>query len=126
MGKEKLMMKKGELYIVISIIVISLTILLYMNYGIAHEGNMLVKISVANEIVLSKEINSHTQETIAIPLLSGEMATVIIEHGQVKVLPLPDNICPKGICSHTGWIQRAGEAIICLPNQLVISLHYVN
>ena len=30
--------------------------------------------------------------------------------------------CPTQDCVHTGWISRAGEQIICLPNRLVISL----
>ncbi len=30
--------------------------------------------------------------------------------------------CPSQDCVHTGWIDEAGEQIICLPNKLIISL----
>ena len=30
--------------------------------------------------------------------------------------------CPGQDCVHTGWIDEAGEQIICLPNKLIISL----
>lgn len=30
--------------------------------------------------------------------------------------------CPSQDCVHTGWISKAGQQIICLPNRLVISL----
>ena len=33
-----------------------------------------------------------------------------------------ESACPSQDCVHTGWISRAGEQIICLPNRLVISL----
>lgn len=33
-----------------------------------------------------------------------------------------ESSCPGRDCVHTGWIGRAGEQIICLPNKLIISL----
>ena len=30
--------------------------------------------------------------------------------------------CPSQDCVHTGWIGRAGEQIVCLPNKCIISL----
>ena len=30
--------------------------------------------------------------------------------------------CPLGICSETGWINSAHQSIVCLPNEIIITL----
>ena len=45
--------------------------------------------------------------------------TIRLEPGRVCI---GESACPSQDCVHTGWISRAGEQIICLPNRLVISL----
>ena len=45
--------------------------------------------------------------------------TIRLELGRVCI---GESACPSQDCVHTGWISRAGEQIICLPNRLVISL----
>jgi len=30
--------------------------------------------------------------------------------------------CPDQVCVHTGFINKAGQAIICVPNQIAINL----
>ena len=45
--------------------------------------------------------------------------TLRLEPGRVCI---GESACPSQDCVHTGWISRAGEQIICLPNRLVISL----
>lgn len=47
-------------------------------------------------------------------------AVIEIKNGQIRMLPLDDELCPKAICSHTGWITYSYESIVCLPNQIMI------
>jgi hypothetical protein len=49
-------------------------------------------------------------------------ATIEAAAGRVRILPLPSQVCPLGICWSTGWIGRAGQTIVCLPNRIVIRL----
>ncbi|NLW45895.1 MAG: NusG domain II-containing protein [Firmicutes bacterium] len=58
---------------------------------------------------------------ITIPLKRGK-AQLEVNEGAVRLLPMPDSVCPRKICFHTGWINRTGETIICAPNRLVIRL----
>lgn len=64
---------------------------------------------------------SEKQLHLRVPLEKGE-AIVEIDGGRARVLPLPRDICPDGICSRTGWISRPGQSIICLPNRLVVRI----
>lgn len=57
---------------------------------------------------------------------TGAQATIEVAGGRAHILPLPGDICPRGICSHTGWIEKPGQAAICLPNRLVIRVVEVN
>ncbi|HHY95865.1 MAG TPA: hypothetical protein GX513_12795 [Firmicutes bacterium] len=57
---------------------------------------------------------------VELPGTGGYHATVEIRGDRARILPIPETFCPRGICSHTGWIQNPGQAAICLPNRLVI------
>lgn len=43
-----------------------------------------------------------------------------IDDGRIRMLPLSEDLCPRAVCSHTGWIEYSYESIVCLPNQIVI------
>ena len=53
---------------------------------------------------------------------AGEHTAVLeVEGGRLRMLPLDKEICPEGICSHTGWISRSHESIVCLPNRILVT-----
>ena len=45
--------------------------------------------------------------------------TIQAEPGRIRIA---ESACPSQDGVHTGWISRAGQQIICLPDKLVISL----
>jgi len=47
-------------------------------------------------------------------------AIIEVQNGRIRMLPLDDQLCPRAICSHTGWITYSYESIVCLPNQIMI------
>lgn len=46
-------------------------------------------------------------------------AHIAIAQGRVRFTSAP---CSNQYCVHQGWLSRAGQAAICLPNQLSIEL----
>ncbi len=55
---------------------------------------------------------------------SGEYtAHVEVEDGRIRMLAMDDELCPKHICSRTGWIEYQYEKIVCLPNQIMITFN---
>lgn len=48
--------------------------------------------------------------------------TVELRDGRARVLPLPGDVCPLGICWRSGWTGDPARPIICLPNRLVVRL----
>jgi hypothetical protein len=47
-------------------------------------------------------------------------AVIEIDDGRIRMLPLSEELCPRAVCSHTGWIEYSYESIVCLPNQIVV------
>lgn len=45
--------------------------------------------------------------------------TVEVSHGRVRVTEAD---CPDGICERSGWIEYAGESIVCLPHKLIVTV----
>ena len=54
--------------------------------------------------------------------LPGGMGILRMSGTRIRVLPMPDSTCPLHICSRTGWIERPGQFIACVPNRLIITI----
>ncbi|MCE5273217.1 NusG domain II-containing protein [bacterium] len=53
--------------------------------------------------------------------VNGVLGTikVVVADGAVK---FEDSHCPARVCEKTGWIRRAGAAIVCAPNHVLCRL----
>lgn len=77
---------------------------------------------VQNEKVAELSIVSGNQFTHTLEF--GEQneysALIEIKDNRIRMLPLSKELCPRAVCSHTGWIEYTYESIVCLPNRIVI------
>lgn len=87
----------------------------------AAAGDKVLYIERNGEIIEKIPLSDSLSERITIDISGGE-ANIEIEDGRVRMLPLSKKLCPQGICSHVGWVERPGEAIVCLPNRLVLTI----
>lgn len=74
---------------------------------------------VVKEFPLPSPESPPRKVTIALP--KGQ-AVLSLERGEVRILPMPSDLCPLGICSHSGPIDRPGESLVCVPNRLVVRI----
>ncbi len=81
-----------------------------------------VSIYVDNNHVKEISFDQHTDREIPIRFGPGLEHTAVLEikEGQVRMLPISEELCPRGICSHTGWISRGYQSIVCVPNRIVV------
>ncbi len=61
---------------------------------------------------------THRDTTIT---LSGKTGIVAVKVMDGKVC-IAESSCPLKICIKTGWITSPGQAIICIPNKLIVSI----
>ncbi|MBE9536236.1 MAG: NusG domain II-containing protein [Proteobacteria bacterium] len=74
------------------------------------QGREMMRLSLSTEI---------PDRQVPLKLEGGE-AMLDVAAGRVRVLPMPDHLCSKHICSKTGWIGKPWQVIVCLPNKIIV------
>ncbi len=74
------------------------------------QGREMMRLSLSTEI---------PDRQVPLKLVDGE-AMLEVAAGRVRVLPMPDHLCSKHICSKTGWIGKPWQVIVCLPNKIIV------
>ncbi|SJZ69582.1 NusG domain II-containing protein [Selenihalanaerobacter shriftii] len=107
--------------LIISIILITLVGIGISIFYFNNDGAEYIVIEYNDEIVHKIRLVSGLEKKVTLPLSSGK-AEVVIDEGKVRMLEMPNEICPLGICSDTGWISNVGDMIVCMPNKIIITI----
>ena len=83
------------------------------------EGDRLTAEIVLDGVPVARYELDRLSGPVRLPVDAPYPLVVEAEPGRIRIA---ESACPGGDCVHTGWINRAGERIICLPNRLVISI----
>lgn len=75
-----------------------------------------VQIRLGDKVYATYTINQ--QREIHVHGKLGD-AVISIAHGKARFVKSP---CRNQYCVHQGWLKRAGQAAICLPNQISLEL----
>ena len=105
--------KAGDWFIIIlffALITISMKLLWNLPQG------QYLEIYKNNEILATYSLNQ--QITKKINGVKGE-TKITINNGKVRFSSAP---CAKKYCIHQGWINKASQIIICIPNKISISI----
>ncbi len=109
--------------ILISIIIIaSLVMLIFPLFILGSKENEKLYLLVQQNNDIVKEIPlADSYEEPIIFKVEGPIGihTIEVTNGRVRVKEAPIND-PLKICEKTGWIDREGPIIICVPNKLSI------
>lgn len=106
------------------IIIVSLVMLVFPFFIIGSESNedenLYLIVQQDNEIVKEIPLADSYEEPIIFEV-NGPIGIHIIEvrSGRVRVKEAPKDD-PLKICEKTGWIDREGPIIVCVPNELSI------
>lgn len=116
MKKIFLLIKKfkvGDWFVIIMFIFLIFFITKY--YWNFPEGQYL-KIEKNNEVIGTYSLNQ--KKTISINSNLGE-SEITIDNNSARFSRAP---CKKQYCIHQGWIKKINQIVICLPNQITISV----
>lgn len=86
----------------------------------AEQKYALIYVQNQQVAELSLSMGDQYKHNIQFGKNNEHSAVIEVKNGQIRMLPLDDELCPKAICSHTGWITYSYESIVCLPNQIMI------
>lgn len=99
------------------VIISSLVIVLFLFKTLwVHRPASQLKIRLADKIIGTYDLNQTRELHIHGP--RGE-AIISISQGKVRFKQSP---CNNQYCVHQGWLDRAGQVAICLPNQISLQL----
>ena len=109
--------------LIVAVIILSLFLLLIPFYYFSSTSdNLVLKVQQGDELIKTVSLAEIDQETMTFQV-EGPVGTHIIEvnQGRVRVKEAPADD-PLKICEKTGWIDREGPIIVCVPNSLSIWL----
>lgn len=109
--------QKGDRLLLLAVAIAA--VLFAVLYAFFHP---VAQTAVAEVAVDGKVIGQYSlseTRTVTVPDEDGGYNTLVFENGTVRML---DADCPDRLCVKQGTISRLGEAIVCLPHGLVITV----
>lgn len=90
----------------------------WLSYGGRSGDALTATVKHRSQVVAQVELSSLTEEkTVSID--GAYHLTVTLDRTGAAVT---DSDCPGQDCLHTGRITRAGQSIVCLPEQVIVTL----
>ncbi|MFO7951874.1 MAG: NusG domain II-containing protein [Bacillota bacterium] len=121
---KSLKVKTADYFIIGFIVLTGLSVMWFNLQVVSAAGQKYATVHLKNEQVV--ELSLSEGETYDYEITFGKdnqhAAEVEVKNGRVRMLPISEELCPKAICSHTGWIEHSYESIVCLPNKIMIDI----
>lgn len=90
----------------------------WLAYGGENSGALTATVKHRGQVVARVELSSLTEEkTVSID--GTYHLTITLDRTGAAVT---DSDCPGQDCLHTGCITRTGQSIVCLPEQVIVTL----
>lgn len=108
--------RKRDLLLITALLIIA-TLLYAGSRIIFSDPPLHVEISVDGNVVKTLQLNRDAEFTV--DGYHGGTNHVVIKDGKVRVTKAS---CPDKLCIKQGAIHRTGDAIVCLPNRVIIRI----
>ncbi len=110
MEKRKFFNKKD--IVIIALIILAGIFLMYLMPGergsralVIYNGREIDSLPLDEDMIYRPEVNENVE--------------IEIKDGRVRFL---SSDCPDKICVNTGWLEKAGQSAVCLPNRLSVTV----
>lgn len=120
-------MKIIKLKILDNVVIAVLLILSILPTGIvmlakSNKGNSSIVIKVDNKIEKKIPLRNLSESKTYEFNFNNNIGYVEVKDGKVRMLEMDKEICPNAICSDTGWIDKGYQSIVCLPNNIIVTI----
>ena len=100
--------------IILIVAVLSAGVVLLIVTGSRGKAGSYVVVMVRNN-----ETARYSLSTDGIYTINGGTNTIEIKDGKVR---MTEAECPNHLCVRQGWISFSGQSIVCLPNELSVTI----
>ena len=112
----KKLIKRGDVVVIAALLVLS-AVLFVVGLLSGREAAAYATVSVSGEQRARLPLDTDT--TVEIEGYGGMSCTVEIADGRARIVMAE---CPDKVCVNDGWIDSAGEVIVCLPARVTVQL----
>lgn len=113
MSDRKFTIKKSDIIVISLIALVALGLAFFYFFGSSGGGRVAV-ISVNGETQREINLDAATDATFA---LDGVPVSFEVKDHRIRFINVT---CPDHLCENTGFISRAGESAICMPNKTAV------
>ncbi len=113
------MWKKGDLFVVIAILMIFVAAIsgVYLGKHLTKEQAKVAVITYQNQEIRTIALDLITKEEYL--YLNNKQITIQLKPGKIRFRHAN---CPEKFCINTGWLANVGDFAACLPNQTAIRI----
>lgn len=115
-------MKKMEKIFVAIILVSSALAMGIMMFLNSENQNKSIVVIVDNKVIEKISMNNANENKTYDFNFSSDTGSIETRNGRVRMLEMSKDLCPKSICSETGWIDKSYQSIVCLPNKIIVRI----
>ena len=110
-------MKKGDIIVIFTLIVVFCLSFIYISNSFITTGDKYISVQVNGEEI--KQITFGNEKTVYPIRTSFGLNILEVDNESVRVI---EASCPDKLDVKFGKINKVGQAIICMPNRLVIQI----
>ena len=109
-------LKKRDVILIIALLLVGIITLVIWHFIYSTNGNM-VKVEQRGNVIGTFSLDEDTE----IPILyrKERVNLLIIEDGYCH---MEEAECPDHLCIKQGKINKVGQTIVCMPNQVVVTV----
>lgn len=112
-----LSVKKGDTVLLLCLAAVAVAVCLFYVFGAVSPQNGVVEITQDGTLYATYPLSA--DRTDIITAKNSGQNTLVIENGTAYI---QHATCPDGLCTKQGKISHRGEAVVCLPHGLVITV----
>jgi len=109
-------LKKQDLYLIL--ILLAAAAAVFFGYRLLNQGNADEVVVYVGEEEYAR-LPLHEDEELLITGAGDGTNRLVIKDGQADVT---EASCPDKICVHQHAISEIGETIVCMPNQVIVTI----
>jgi len=111
-------MKIVDKYIIGTILIVSLSMILFRTFTFKSYDQKILKIYISNNFYQEIKFDKSTNKIFTVTSDLG-WNKIEIKAGKVRIL---DSDCREKNCIDMGFIDNIGESIVCFPHRLLIKI----
>ncbi|MBU5483119.1 NusG domain II-containing protein [Clostridium sp. MSJ-11] len=115
-------MKKLDKIIIIVFLLLSILPMGFLMLIKSDNENSSIIIKVDGKVEKTIPLNNKDTSEIYDFSFNENVGYVEVKNGRVRMLEMSKEICPNAICSDTGWINKGYQSIVCLPNNIIVTI----